>query len=84
VPWDEVRAELRVEIGRRAQRSLRALEAAIDLLADNPRPPRRVGVVGEPNTSRVLVGVYRNVYDILDERPVIQTVRVGHRWRSHA
>ena len=77
----------RVEIARRALRCLRALErrdqqrvrAAIDLLADNPRPPGCVALIGEPNAYRVRVGVYRIGYEVLDDRLVIQVVRVGRR-----
>ena len=75
-----------VEIARRAQRSMRRLErrdqqrirATIDLLAQNPRPPGCAAMVGEPNTYRVRVGVYRIVYEVPDDRLVIQVVRVGH------
>ena len=80
-------ARYRVEIARRAQRSLASLQrrdqqrvrAAIDLLADEPRPPSCVAMAGEPGVYRVRVGVYRIVYEVLDDRLVVQVVRVGHR-----
>jgi len=76
-----------VEIARRAIKSLTALprreqqrvRAAIDLLADNPRPPGCVKLAGEDTVYRVRVGVYRIVYDVLDDRLVVQVVRIGHR-----
>lgn len=77
----------RVEIARRAVKSLAALprreqqriRAAIDLLADNPRPPACVAMSGEPRAYRVRVGDYRIVYEVFDDHLVVQVVRVGHR-----
>ncbi len=76
-----------VEIARRAAKALAALprreqqriRAAIDLLADNPRPPGCVAMTGEAHAYRVRVGDYRIVYEVLDDRLVVQVVRVGHR-----
>lgn len=77
----------RVEIARRAVKALAALprleqqriRAAIDLLADNPRPPGCVAMAGEARAYRVRVGDYRIIYEVLDARLVIQVVRIGHR-----
>jgi mRNA interferase RelE/StbE len=76
-----------VTIARRAVKALAALprkeqqriRAAIDLLADTPRPPGCVAMAGEAHAYRVRVGDYRIVYDVLDDRLVIQVVRIGHR-----
>ena len=77
----------RVEIARRAvkcldrlpRREQQRVRAAIDLLADNPRPPGCVAMTGEATAYRVRVGDYRIVYEVLDDRLVVQVVRVGHR-----
>lgn len=77
----------RVEIARRAVKALSALprreqqriRAAIDLLADNPRPPGCVAMTGEAHAYRVRVGDYRIIYEVFDDRLVVQVVRVGHR-----
>lgn len=77
----------RVEIARRAVKALSALprreqqriRAAIDLLADNPRPPGCAAMAGEARAYRVRVGQFRIVYEVFDDRLVIQVVRVGHR-----
>jgi len=77
----------RVEIARRAIRSIAKLprkeqlrvRAAIDLLVGNPRPPGCVAIAGEDSVYRVRVGDYRILYEVIDERLVIQGVRVGHR-----
>jgi mRNA interferase RelE/StbE len=59
----------RVEIARRAAKAVQALprreqqriRAAIDLLADAPRPPGCVALAGEQSVYRVRVGDYRIV-----------------------
>ncbi|MYH42096.1 MAG: type II toxin-antitoxin system RelE/ParE family toxin [Acidimicrobiaceae bacterium] len=76
-----------VEIARRAIKSIAGLlrheqhrvRAAIDLLADEPRPPSCVALTGEQSAYRVRVGDYRILYEVVDERLVIHVVRVGHR-----
>ena len=76
-----------VEVSRRAIRSIAALprkeeqrvRAAIELLADEPRPPGCVALTGEQSVYRVRVGDYRIVYEIFDTRLVILITRVGHR-----
>lgn len=77
----------RVEVARRAVKALAALarpeqqrvRAAIELLADAPRPPGCVAMAGEKSTYRVRVGVYRIVYEIHDGVLLVQVVRIGHR-----
>lgn len=77
----------RVEIARRAVKTLAGLprreqqriRAAIDLLAENPRPPGCVALAGGLGGYRVRVGDYRIVYEVHDDRLVVQVVRVGHR-----
>ena len=81
----------RVEIARRAIKSIEALprqeqqrvRAAIDLLAQAPRPPGCVALAGERNTYRVRVGDYRIVYEVHDVILRVQVVRVGHRREVH-
>ena len=75
-----------VRIARRAtksivkapQRDQIRIRAAIDLPAETPRPPCSIKLSGELATYRVRVGDYRIVYDIVDERLLVQVVRVGH------
>jgi mRNA interferase RelE/StbE len=61
---------------RREQQRIRA---ALDLLADNPRPPNCVAMQGEGSVYWVRVGDYRIVYEVLDAVLVIHVVRIGHR-----
>lgn len=53
--------------------------AAIDLLAEEPRPPSCVALAGEDSVYRVRVGNLRTLYEVLDARLVIQVICVGHR-----
>ena len=80
-------ATYEVRLARGAQRSLASLErreqqrirAALDLLADNPRPPNCVAMQGENSVYRVRVGDYRIVYEVLDDALLVHVVRIGHR-----
>ena len=77
----------RVELARRAVRALAALprqeqlrvRAAVDLLATQPRPPGAMKLTGERRAYRVRVGDYRIVYEVFDDRLVVQVVRISHR-----
>lgn len=76
-----------VLISRRAVKAIAVLprrdqqrvRAAIDLLAETPRPPGCVAMAGEADSYRVRVGDYRIVYEVTDTRLVVHVVRVGHR-----
>lgn len=57
----------------------RRIQGAIDLLADNPRPPSCKAMVGYRDTYRVRVGSYRIVYEIRDGELVVIVVQIGHR-----
>lgn len=82
-----VTATYTVTVARRAAWSLAALErreqqrlrAALDLLADNPRPPNCIALQGEDSVYRVRVGDYRIVYEVLDSVLLVHVVRIGHR-----
>ena len=76
-----------VVVARRAVKALASLpraeqqrvRAAIDLLAENPRPPGCVALEGESGVYRVRVGDYRILYEVHDRRLVVQVIRLGHR-----
>ena len=52
---------------------------AIEMLADNPRPPGVVKMAGDDNLWRVRVGSFRVVYEIHDDVLLVMVLRVGHR-----
>jgi len=76
-----------IELAPAALRELRKLDpparrrvqAAIELLAETPRPPAAKQLVGSGGAWRVRTGDYRIVYDIHDDRLVVLVLRVGHR-----
>lgn len=57
----------------------RRVQAVIETLAANPRPPGAVRLVGGAGEWRVRSGDYRVVYQIDDGVLVILVVAVGHR-----
>jgi mRNA interferase RelE/StbE len=57
----------------------RRLQAAIELLAENPRPPAAIQLVGGSGEWRVRTGDYRIIYEIRDEELLVLVLRMGHR-----
>jgi mRNA interferase RelE/StbE len=55
------------------------LSAAIDTLADNPRPQGVQKLAGGGNEYRIREGDYRVVYEIRDKTLVIVVIKLGHR-----
>jgi mRNA interferase RelE/StbE len=57
----------------------RRVQAAIDLLAEDPRPPGARQLVGGAGEWRVRTGDFRIIYDIRDGELLVLVVTVGHR-----
>ena len=57
----------------------RQVQAAIDLLAEDPRPPGARQLVGGAGEWRVRTGDFRIIYDIRDGELLVLVVKVGHR-----
>ena len=77
----------RIEIAPAAVRQLRKLDptarrrvqAAIELLADQPRPSGATKLAGGDGEWRVRTGDYRIVYEVHDDVLLVLVVAVGHR-----
>lgn len=77
----------RIEVAPAAVRQLRKLDpvarrrvqAAIELLADQPRPPGATKLVGGAGEWRVRTGDFRVVYEIHDDVLLVLVVAIGHR-----
>ena len=77
----------RVSLAPAAARQLRKLDpqarrriqAAIELLADEPRPPAAIRLVGGAGEWRVRTGDYRIVYEIDDGVLLVLVLALGHR-----
>ena len=61
----------------------RRVQAAIELLADGPRPPGAKKLVGGDGEWRVRTGDYRVVYEIHDQVLRVLVLAVGHRRESY-
>jgi mRNA interferase RelE/StbE len=59
--------------------ALRRVQAAIELLAEEPRPSGARKLVGGDGEWRVRTGGYRIVYEINDGVLLVLVVAVGHR-----
>jgi len=57
----------------------RRIQAALELLAAEPRPPAATQLVGGSGEWRVRTGDYRIIYEIEDDQLLILVLRVGHR-----
>jgi mRNA interferase RelE/StbE len=57
----------------------RRVQAAIDLLATEPRPPAARQLVGGAGEWRVRTGDFRIIYEIHDQQLVVLVIKVGHR-----
>ena len=79
-------SQYRIELRPAAVRALRKLDppvarrvqAAIALLAEDPRPPASRPLRGRP-AWRVRVGDYRVIYTIEDDVLLVVVVTIGHR-----
>ena len=57
----------------------RRIQAVLDVLAQEPRPPAATRLVGGAGEWRVRTGDYRVVYEIEGDRLLILVLRIGHR-----
>ncbi|MCP9490076.1 MAG: type II toxin-antitoxin system RelE/ParE family toxin [Solirubrobacteraceae bacterium MAG38_C4-C5] len=57
----------------------RRIQAALELLATEPRPPAATRLVGGSGEWRVRTGEYRIIYEIEDDQLLVLVLRVGHR-----
>jgi mRNA interferase RelE/StbE len=60
-------------------RARRRLQAAIDLLSTDPRPPAATRSVGGAGEWRVRTGDYRIIYEIHDAELVVLVLPLGQR-----
>ena len=57
----------------------RRVQAAIDLLATEPRPPAARQLVGGAGEWRVRTGDFRIIYEIHDQQLLVLVIKLGHR-----
>lgn len=59
--------------------SRRRIQATIDILATEPRPPAVTRLVGGAGEWRVRTGDYRVIYEIHEHVVLVLVLRMGHR-----
>ena len=57
----------------------RRIQAALELLATEPRPPAATPLVGGAGEWRIRTGDYRVIYEIHDDQLLVLVLRIGHR-----
>ena len=67
------------QLGKLEKSLARRILAAIEALADNPRPSGCRKLRGETNLWRVRVGDYRVVYSVHDSARLVRVFAVRHR-----
>lgn len=67
------------QLGKLDPAARRRVQAAIELLADQPRPSSAKKLVGGTGEWRVRTGDYRIVYEIHEEVLLVLVIAVGHR-----
>jgi len=68
------------ELRKLDQQVARRVLAAINRLAQDPRPVGARSLIGHPGgVTRLRVGDYRVIYQVEDNRLVVTVVRVAHR-----
>jgi len=76
----EFKQQARKELARLPRKDQVRIAAAIDLLAQEPRPPACMPVrAAEGGTYRIRVGDYRVIYIVHDDRQLALIARVGRR-----
>jgi mRNA interferase RelE/StbE len=80
-------AEYSITFARSARKELEVLDAAIvnrifpkiESLSGNPRPHNCVKLKGGKNLWRVRIGVYRIIYNINDDKKLVDIIAIRHR-----
>lgn len=67
------------DLNRLSRETQSRIRAAVDPLADTPRPPGGDKLAAQDNRYRVRVGDHRIVYQIPDAVLLVLVVRVAHR-----
>ena len=67
------------QLGKLDPQARRRIQAAIELLGAEPRPPAAIRLAGGAGEWRIRTGDYRIVYEIEDDQLIVLVVRVGHR-----
>ena len=68
------------ELGKLDKRLRKRIDTHIRALAEVPRPPGVAAMQGaSKGLFRIVVGNYRIIYEINDERLIVLIIKIGHR-----
>ncbi len=75
----EWRKSTKKDLRRIAATEVNKIVAAVTDLANDPRPHGCTKMQGSDLAYRIRIGDYRVIYEIFEDRLVIEVVRVSHR-----
>jgi mRNA interferase RelE/StbE len=64
------------KLDRQAQRRI---QAALELLSTNPRPPKAEMLTNTDRLLRIRTGDYRIIYQVKDSELIVLVIKIGHR-----
>lgn len=70
------------QLGARDRTEARRIQGAIELLGQNPYPPKALKLAGRGG-YRVRIGDYRLLYDVMYDQLIVQVLRLGRRRDIH-
>ena len=71
------------DLGNLPKQDVKKILGKIDTLADDPRPPG-VKKLSSSDYYRVRQGIYRIVYEIVDDALIVTRIKVAHRSSVYA
>lgn len=75
----EWKSSARKELRKLPPQTIKRIVTAVTTLADEPHPAGCRKLIGSHDTYRIRIGDYRVVYNILDDRLIVEIIRVAHR-----
>jgi mRNA interferase RelE/StbE len=75
----EWRKSTKKDLRKIPQAEVRRIIETVDQLSEEPHPSYSTKLSGSERTYRIRVGDYRVIYEVFDDRIVIEVLKVGHR-----
>ena len=75
----EWRHSTKKDLRKISQDQVLKIVTSVEMLSDNPRPHGSIKLTGSDCAYRIRVGDYRVIYEVYDEKVIIEVVKIGHR-----
>jgi mRNA interferase RelE/StbE len=75
----EWKTSARKELRKLPPQIIKRIVTAVTELAADPRPMGSRKLVGSQHTYRIRIGDYRVIYTVVDDKLIVEIVRVAHR-----